>query len=129
MKNVAWFVVGWLFAYQVAQLFPNRDGLTMIFSSFIMEPLRFLEGAIFILASFIIFSYSIRYLFISLIKHYYKKRREAMVYGMISTIIIVISWLVLLLQSRYITLAIVLLTLVHLGLSMEGFKKATYNER
>ncbi|MGV3488943.1 MAG: hypothetical protein ACO1OC_10200 [Tuberibacillus sp.] len=128
MKSIAWFVIGELCAYQAAFLFPGHDGFTTILSSFIMEPFNFLEGAIFIFASFLIFSYSIRYTLDTLFEIFFKKRRTAVIYGMISTIIVIMAWLLLFLKSPYISVVIISLTLIHLGLSMENLKREKYKE-
>lgn len=129
MRNIAWFVVGWLFAYQVDKLFPSDDGVSSIMLNFIIQPLNFLEGAIFILASFLIFSYSIRYSILSLIDLSRKKKRMAVVYGMIGTITVILAWSILLYESIYISLVIISLAVIHLGLSMEGMKKVTHQQR
>jgi hypothetical protein len=129
MRNIAWFVVGWLFAYQVCKLFPSNDGVSSIFLNFIMQPLNFLEGAIFIFASFLIFSYSIRYTIFSLVNLAREKKRLAVVYGIIGTITVILAWLVLLFESVYISMVIIFLSIIHLGLSMESLKKVTYKQR
>lgn len=129
MRKAAWFLVGWLFAFQATQLFPSQKGFSYILSSFILEPLSFLEGSVFILASFIIFSYSIRYTIYSLIRLPDEMRRRRMVYGIIGSITVIIAWGVLVYESIFISLAVIFLTLIHLGLSFEKRERETYKER
>ncbi|WP_027725963.1 hypothetical protein [Tuberibacillus calidus] len=123
MKTFVWFLMGGFCTYQAAVCFPTQKGFSYILSQSILEPLTFLEGAVFIFAAFVIFSFSILRAMQVILYWWREKRKSALFYGMIGVTLVLIIWGILFLMSPYISLIVYSLTLIYLALSKERLKR------
>jgi hypothetical protein len=119
MQTLSRLVIGWLAGLEATNLYPHGKPLAAVLSAFILNPIVFLEGAVFLLVGFLYWSRAIQLAAASLSQKAKKGRRRGLIYGMIIFVLLLVAWISLLVRSVPVSLILLALAATHAGLSFE----------
>ena len=118
LKIMAWYIIGILCGYEATKVFEIHEDYSGL-ADIILEPVTFLQGAIFFFVSFMVLSYVIQercVFFLNRVRHTKKGILNVIVFDLVS---LVLGWGFLFYCSPWVTFIILCLTLIHLGLSYD----------
>lgn len=112
MRTYAWLVGGLLIGHQSLSVFPKQKSGSELLSTFVLNPLVFIQVALLILIAFLLVSYAFREGIFSLIHNDWRPHYKV-ICGMIYSTTLIIGWGWLILTSLWGGAVIIALTTVH----------------